>query len=111
MTTYAEPRQLALLADPLEVRFIEHHQAHPDIYWGLVALAKQWRDAGHLRCSIDMLAHRLRWERGTTGARDGQFKIDNSMLSRYARLIAANEPDLAHLFTFRQLRTDYEGDL
>lgn len=110
MKTWAEPRQLALLEDPLEIRFIDHHQAHPDIYWGLVGLAKQWKSAGHSRCSIDMLAHRLRWDRGTTGDQDGTFKIDNSHLSRYARLIAANEPDLAGLFIFRQLHTDFEKE-
>ena len=105
MTTQA--RQLALVSDRIEARFVEFHLANPHVYWALVAMAKQWRDAGHERCSIDMLAHRMRWDRGTTGDRDGTFKIDNSHLSRYARLIAANEPDLAHLFTFRQLRTDY----
>ena len=110
MTTYAEPRQLALLSDPLGVRFIEHHQQHPDIYWGLVALAKQWRDAGHDACSIKMLVEVLRWQGGiSTESRDG-LTLNNSYAAFYSRLIAANEPDLAHLFAYRKQHTDYEGD-
>ena len=108
--TWAEPRQLALLADPLEVRFIEFHHKNPHVYWRLVQMAKQWRDAGHDACSIKMLIEVLRWQGGiSTESRDG-LTLNNSYAAFYSRLIAANEPDLAHLFAFRKQHTDYEGD-
>ncbi|MFM1964914.1 MAG: phage Quesadilla [Actinomycetota bacterium] len=104
--TWAEPQQLALLDDPIDVRFLEFHHANPAVYDRLVELAYEWRAAGHERCSMDMLVHLVRWDYGTrTQSTDG-FKINDHYVSRYARLIAANEPQLAPMFTTRALRGD-----
>lgn len=111
MTTWAEPKQLSLMADPLDVRFLEFHHRNPAVYWELVRMAKQWRGAGHSACSIKMLVEVLRWQGGISTESSDGLTINNSYASRYARLIAANEPDLAHMFNTRHLRTDYEGGL
>lgn len=104
--TWAEPRQLALLDDPIDVRFLDFHHANPHVYDRLVELAFEWQHAGHQRCSMDMLVHLVRWDHGTrTNAGDG-FKINDHYVSRYTRLICANEPALAPLFTTRTLRSD-----
>ncbi len=106
MTTWAEPRQLALLADPLDERFTEFHHANPHVYRTIVAFAYQWKSAGHDKCSMKMLFEVLRWEYGiTTRSTDG-FTLNNSYTSRYTRLIHANEPDLAGFFNTRQLEAD-----
>jgi hypothetical protein len=106
VTTYAEPKQLALLPDPIDERFLEFHHANPAVYSALVSLARQWKSAGHDRCSMDMLVHLVRWDYGTrTESRDG-FKINDHFVSRYARLIQANERDLAGMFSTRALRGD-----
>ena len=105
--TWAEPRQLALIPDPLHVRFVEFHHANPGVYWALVRLAKQWHDSGHESCSIKMLVEVLRWNQGVSTDSAEPWAINNSYAAYYSRLIAANEPDLAHLFTFRQQQTDY----
>jgi hypothetical protein len=106
VTTYAEPRQLSLLPDPIQEQFVEFHHANPTVYSALVSLARQWKSAGHDRCSIDMLVHLVRWDYGTrTDTRDG-FKINDHFTSRYARLIQANERDLAGMFSTRALRGD-----
>lgn len=104
--TWAEPQQLALLADPIDERFIDFHHANPAVYVRLVQLAREWMDAGHDRCSMDMLVHLVRWDYGVRTQSGDGFKINDHFVSRYARLIAANEPDLAHLFTTRTLRGD-----
>lgn len=104
MTTYGAPRQLALLADPIDARFLEFHHANPAVYSALVSLARQWKEAGHERCSMDMLVHIVRWQYGTSTQSDDGFKINDHYVSRYARLIAANEPALAEMFTTRALR-------
>jgi vacuolar-type H+-ATPase subunit E/Vma4 len=107
--TWAQPQQLALLADPIDERFLEFHHANPHVYRRLVAMAREWKDAGHDACSIKMLVEVLRWQGGVqTDRRDGLL-INNSFTSRYARLIAANEPDLAPLFTTRTLRSDWDA--
>ncbi len=107
MTTWAEPKQLALLPDPIDTRFTEWHHANPGIYWRLVGMARQWKDSGHDKCSMDMLVNNLRWSYGIETGGDS-FRINDHFVSRYSRLIAANEPDLAHLFNTRTLRSDWE---
>ena len=98
--------QLSLLANPIDERFIEFHHANPHVYDRLVALARQWHHAGHEKCSIDMLFHLLRWEHGITTRSADEFRLNNNFTSRYARLIAANEIDLAHFFDTRHLRSE-----
>lgn len=107
MTTWAEPKQLSLMADPLDVRFVEFHHSNPHVYERLVELAYEWLNAGHDYCSIDMLCHHLRFEQGIKTQGDS-FKVNNSFTSRYARLISANHPSLSPLFRTRSLRSEYE---
>jgi hypothetical protein len=95
--------QLTLMPDEIEGRFIEFHHANPHIYDTLVTLARRWRDAGHASCSIKMLFEVLRWQVGVSTHGD-QFTLNNSYTSRYARLIAANERDLAGFFQMRTLK-------
>jgi hypothetical protein len=102
-TTWAEPLQLSFLPDPLEVRFLEFHHANPHVYAALVDMAHEWRNAGHDSGSIAMFFEVLRWRVGITTSGE-QFVLNNSYRSRYARLIAANEPELRQFFHTRQLR-------
>lgn len=108
MTTWAQPKQLALLADPLDERFNEWHHSNPFVYQRLVEMARQWKAAGHTACSIKMLIEHLRWTEGLRTGGD-TFLINNSFASRYARLIQANEPDLTGLFATRTLRSDWDA--
>lgn len=100
--------QLALIADPIDIRFVEFHHANPNVYRQLVNLARKWRDAGHDKCSMDMLFHLLRWEYGISTTGDG-FRLNDHYTSRYARLIAANEPELADLFNTRAIKSDWSA--
>lgn len=103
--TWAEGRQLSLLPDPLESRFLAFHHANPNVYRELVAMARQWHAAGHTQAGIAMFFEVLRWQSGLRGDGDA-FALNNSYRSRYARLIAANEPDLAGMFTLRTLGSE-----
>lgn len=105
MATWAD-RQLSLLEDPLDVRFAEYHQQHPEVYDAIVQLCRDWKAAGHQRIGIGMVVEVLRWQHGLRVAGE-QFGIDNSMRSRYARLVMANEPDLIGFFETRTLRSDW----
>jgi hypothetical protein len=95
--------QMALLADDIETRFVDFHHDNPHVYRALVEMARQWRARGHDKCSMKMLFEVLRWQAGITTDTADPFILNNDFTSRYARLIAANEPDLAGLFSFRQL--------
>ena len=104
--TWAQPQQLALLADPLDVRFAEYHQANPHIYDAIVDLCREWKAAGHDRIGIGMVFEILRWQHGMRATGD-DFSVNNTMRSRYARLVMANEPDLVGFFETRSLKSDW----
>lgn len=98
-----DSRQMALLPDEIEVRFVKFHHDNPQVYDALVNLAREWKQAGNEKCSIKMLFEILRWQYGIQTRTGEPFALSNDFTSRYARLIAANEPDLADIFHFRQL--------
>ena len=102
-----DPKQLSLLADPIDEQFNKYHHENTHIYEQLVDLARQWKQAGHDICSIDLLINKLRWEIGIR-SRGHQFAISNNFASRYSRLIEANEKDLANFFTKRQLKSAWD---
>lgn len=111
----AEQLQLGLHVAPLihpgrrasiQETFEAFHTANPWVYDALVTLARQRRRAGHLRVGIGMLFEVLRWEYDMrVESASADWKLDNNLRSRYARLIAANEPDLAGMFELRELRS------
>lgn len=91
-------------ARDLDATFAAHHLAHPEVYEALVRLARQARTRGHERIGIGMLWEVLRWET-TIGDPAGEYRLNNDLRSRYARLIMDQEPDLAEIFETRGLRT------
>lgn len=87
----------------IQETFDVFHAVNPWVYTALVALAREYIAAGHKRVGIGMLFERLRWEYDlhTTGS---DWKLNNDLRSRYARAIAAAEPDLHDAFELRELR-------
>lgn len=92
------------MADDLESRFMRFHVDHPHVYRRLVAMAREWLRAGRKHGGIKMFWEALRYESGIQ-ASDGQFKLNNSYPSRYARLIMRLEPDLNGFFETRELHS------
>ncbi len=87
----------------LQERFEQFHAENSHVYHSLVALAKSWKSKGHDHASIAMFYEVLRYEYGLT-ITPADFKLNNSYRSRYARMIMANEPDLAGFFDLRELK-------
>lgn len=102
-------RQLGFYDYPrsIDAAFERFHAAHPEVYAGLVTLARRWRAHGPAPWSIDAAYHVLRWERRIAGLPDAdeEYKLNNNYTSRYARLILDNCPDLAGIFATRELRS------
>lgn len=90
-------------ARSLEDRFREFHAANPALYVELVKVARGLKAKGHDRFGIGLCAEVVRWQSMVTTTGD-PFKVNNDYRSRYARLIARNEPDLAEVFETRSLR-------
>lgn len=89
----------------LTARFWKYHHDNPGVYRELVALARQLKERGRNHYGIGGLFEVLRWHRALETQDAEGFKANNSMRSRYARLIAAQETDLADFFTTRELRS------
>ncbi len=90
---------------PLSQRFQEFHDAHPEVYDALVALAAKAYVAGTRRLGIAMLFEVLRWEwiLSRLPADNEAWKLNNDYKSRYARLIMQNEEWAAGMFELRRL--------
>lgn len=89
----------------LERAFRAFHEESPHVYAKLVQLAREARAVGQQRVGIGMLWEVLRWQLFVATTSDDGFKLNNNHRSRYARLIMAQEPDLADVFETRELRS------
>jgi hypothetical protein len=90
----------------IDQRFRDFHAENPGVYDELVKMARQVLARGYTRIGIELIWSGYRWNRmlRTTPDEYG-FKLNDHFRSRYARLIMAQEPDLADLFHIRTLRT------
>ena len=88
----------------LDAEFRTFYAAHPFVYDLLVRLTRQAVAAGHKHLGIGAIYERARWEL-MFETHDASYKLNNNHRSRYARLISEREPDLAHVFELRELRS------
>jgi hypothetical protein len=95
---------MAMFPRSIDDRFAEFHAEFPAVYLNLVRLAREAVVRGHKRIGIGMLWEVLRWET-QIGDHRATYKLNDHYRSRYARLIIAQEPDLAEVFEIRELRT------
>jgi hypothetical protein len=99
------------LVDRLQRDFESFHQANPEVYARLVALARAYLESGRPREGIGHLWEVMRWQlwlETRRGERD-PYRLNNNWRSRYARLIMEREPDLAQFFETRRLRSAFDS--
>ncbi|MBU1767886.1 MAG: hypothetical protein KJ648_07280 [Candidatus Omnitrophica bacterium] len=79
----------------------EFHEANPQVYVELRALARQTLHAGRNCLGIGVLWEVMRWHRSLT--RDGveDFKLNNNYRAWYARELMRREPELVNFFEIR----------
>ena len=87
----------------IEERFAAFHAANPQVADALEHYAEQWLAAGHSRVGVKALVERLRWESGVQTHGDA-YRINNSLVSHYARLLIARRPEWADAIETRTLR-------
>lgn len=89
----------------IQQRFEDFHRNNPQVYALLVKLARKYaaQNRQH-KCAIGTLWEVLRWSSYFEPDWHEEFKANNNYRSRYARLIAAQEPDLAEVFELRELK-------
>lgn len=86
----------------LDARFARFHADHPDVYTALHTLTVDLLRQGHRKIGIGMLWEVLRWQSMLGGDVDG-YRLNNSLRSRYSRLLMDSDPRLAGVFETREL--------
>lgn len=90
----------------IEERFVEFHRQNTHVYCAFVLVTKEWIEAtGATRVGAKFIFEQLRWRFGIRTKSQTEFALDNSLVSRYARLAASLEPELKDVFEFRRLRS------
>ena len=90
--------------DRIERDFRKFHAENPHVYELLCVKAREAKAAGHARYGIKSIFERVRWHYQIELRHlEEPFKLNNNYTSRYARLIMAQEPDLAGFFEIREL--------
>ena len=85
-----------------EERFLEFHRHNPHVYDHLRELCIQVRRRGVRRFGIRTVWERLRWyARFETTRAPGEWKLNDHYTRHYARLLMAQEPELAGMFETR----------
>lgn len=88
----------------IDERFNEFHASNPHVYRALCMLARGAIAQGKRKIGIGALWERARWDLWLESTEEAP-RLNNDYRSRYARLLMANEPDLAGVFEVRGLRS------
>jgi hypothetical protein len=88
-----------------EIDFRAYHAENPEVYAKLREFALQAKASGRKHFGINMLHERLRWYT-LIEAKHDTFKVNNNYRPYYARLLMAQEPELAGFFETRRSIAD-----
>lgn len=88
-----------------DMAFLAFHAERPGIYRLFVHFAREAKKSGRTTIGAKMIAERIRWECVISRSDGDAWKLNNNMVSRYARMVMQNEPDLVGFFETRKLKT------
>ena len=101
-------RAAALTVTPMSrnERFERFHEANPAVYAAIVSSARSYRrQTGRTTCGMSLLFGRVRWVLALATDEDDPG-LNDHYAPYYARLIMAQEPDLAEMFETRRSDAD-----
>lgn len=96
-----DPHWLAWPITKLERRFAEFHAANPHVYAEFERRAMELYRAGARRIGVKAIAERIRWDVHVRVLTE-DYKINNSLVALYARLLIHRHPELAEVIELRQ---------
>ena len=88
----------------IQQKFEDFDVAHPEVYTHFRHFANQIRTAGHTKYGAKTIIERIRWEMDLQ-VTDGEFKINNNFISRYARKLINEDTSFEGFFNLREIRT------
>lgn len=89
--------------DTIDESFWAFHQANPQVYEALRAIAL-WCVRNGRRMGIKAIYERVRWELAIQTDGEEEYRLNNNYTSLYARMLMAREPELAGFFETRRRR-------
>ena len=90
----------------IQHRFYDFCAAHPDVYWRFRGYAYEAKYAGFRRFSAHAIIQRIRWFHSIDMREGDHFKINDQFAGRFARWLAAVEPQVfVDFFEFRRIKT------
>ncbi len=90
-------------------RFEAFDQAHPEVYGLFQFFAEQLLASGRTKGGARAIVERMRWHH-TTSSTDGEFKLNNMFIPRYARKLALEDERFETFFEFREMKTSTRDD-
>lgn len=99
----AQPSLFDAPPSELDTRFQAFHRKHPEVYTELRRVSLYMKRRGWKKASLKRIVEDVRWDSHIPAEKDGPFKIDNSLVSRYVRLLMEREPELRGFFETRRL--------
>ena len=106
MSEQIQQSRFTFTIDPVtQSAFDRYHRENPQVYAKLRQYALEAKAAGRTHVGIKMLYERVRWF-STVESKAEPFKLNNNWHSFYARLLMAQEPELAGLFELRKAKAD-----
>src|SRR5665213_3494817 len=85
----------------IEERAQAFHEANPRVYGELRRLAFILLNRGHKRFGAKMITEQLRWQWYERTVDVSGYKLNNTYVACYARLLKKNEPELQGVFETR----------
>lgn len=97
----ARPSWLTNPSNKLERHFARFHDLNPHVYLEFERRALEAHSAGARRIGVKAIAERIRWDIHTRTLGD-KYKVNNSLVALYARLLLFRRPELADLIELRE---------
>lgn len=99
--TAQDPPWLVWPHTRIERRFAHFHGANPHVYAEFERRAMELLCAGARRIGVKAIAERIRWDVHVRVLTE-DYKINNSLVALYARLLIHRHPELAEVIELRQ---------
>ncbi len=87
----------------IQQRFEAFHEANGWVILAFEALIADWLAHGHSKVGVKAQAEIIRWTYGRQTHGD-EFRLNNSLVSRYARLLIERNPAWSDAIEIRELR-------
>ena len=99
------PARLGAIYGDLDEKFQRYHRANPDVFGLFLRFTLKAKERGFRHYSAKAVFERIRWHMDIE-TKDGEgFKINNSFVSRYTRLLEQLFPEHIGFYEKRSLKS------